>query len=602
MRNTAWRAVFLLILLFGMPGSAQVVVSAPPSIPEYSWLEDSAHAMDIENVQTLADTDWTPFDTRQALNLGFSDSAFWLRIVIPQSARDDNHVLEIGYPLLDVVDMFWTHNGQLTERYETGDIRPFHNRPVVHRNFVFPVPFSADTVIAYIKIESQGPIQVPIKFVSSKEFVANEQLAYGWQAMFFGIIVALALYNLFLFLIIRDQTYLWYVLAVLTLGLVQLNFHGVLFQWYWPDLPEVNRYFTVLIIGLSIITAVMFAIWFLNVRRYSLRGYQLLKLLMFCSGISIVYGFFGSYQMSIVFVTTLAAIGAPSLWLLSLYIWWRGLKLAIFYALAWTPLLFGNLLLAISKMGYMPRTIISESVPQIGVATEAILWSFALAYRINQERHQRLLAQNQTLEIQREANRTLEQRVRERTEELQQANERLEAISLTDGLTQIANRRQLDEQLQAEWNRSLRHQQPLSFLLLDIDHFKSVNDKFGHLAGDDCLIALAAIFASEIQRTGDVLARYGGEEFGVLLPATPESGARLMAEQLRQAVERSPVCSSAQELPISLTISVGFATMIPEPGEQFSELIRRADEALYAAKKAGRNRACGFQEAPTSSP
>src|SRR5690554_5229912 len=221
---------------------------------------------------------------------------------------------------------------------------------------------------------------------------------------------------------------------------------------------------------------------------------------------------------------------------------------------------------------------------------------------MNLERHQRLLAQHQTLEVQREANRTLEQRVRERTEELQEANEQLEAISLTDGLTQIANRRQLDEQLQAEWNRALRHRQPLSFLLLDIDHFKSVNDKFGHLAGDDCLIALAAIFSRETQRTGDVLARYGGEEFGVLLPATPESGARLVAEQLRQAVERSPVHSSTQELPISLTISVGYATMIPEPGEQFSELIRRADEALYAAKKSGRNRACGFQMAPTGSP
>ncbi|HTN34894.1 MAG TPA: 7TM diverse intracellular signaling domain-containing protein, partial [Marinobacter sp.] len=343
MRNTAYPVALLLTLLFVIPGGVQAMAPVPSSVPEYSWLEDSAHVMDVENVQALAGTEWTHFDTRQALNLGFSNSAFWLRIVIPRLARDDNHVLEIGYPLLDVVDMFWTHNGQLTERYETGDSRPFNNRPVVHRNFVFPVPFSADSVIAYIKIESQGPIQIPIKFVSSKEFVANEQLAYGWQAMFFGIIVALALYNLFLFLIIRDQTYLWYVFAVLTLGLVQLDLHGVLFQWFWPDQPGVNRYFTILIIGLSIIAAAMFAIWLLNVRRYSPRGYQLLKLLIFCSAVSMVYGFFGSYQVSIVLVTTIAAIGAPSLWLLSLFIWRRGLKLALFYALAWTPLLFGNL-------------------------------------------------------------------------------------------------------------------------------------------------------------------------------------------------------------------------------------------------------------------
>jgi diguanylate cyclase (GGDEF)-like protein len=284
------------------------------------------------------------------------------------------------------------------------------------------------------------------------------------------------------------------------------------------------------------------------------------------------------------------------LWLLGLYIWWRGQKLAVFYVLAWTPLLLGNLLLATSKLGYVPRTFFSEVGPQIGVSVEAVLLSFALAYRINQERRQRLQAQHQALVIQREANLTLEARVQERTVELQLAKDRLEAISLTDGLTQVANRRQFDERLQTEWNRSLRNNQPLSFVLLDIDHFKSVNDQFGHLVGDDCLVALSAICTNEIKRSGDLLARYGGEEFGVLLPATLESGADQVAERLRQAVEGSPIHSSTLASPISLTISAGVATMTPEQGEQPSELVRRADEALYAAKRAGRNRVRRYHE------
>jgi diguanylate cyclase (GGDEF)-like protein len=467
---------------------------------------------------------------------------------------------------------------------------------VVHRNFVFAVPSSVDPVIAYIKVESKGPIQIPINVMKTSEFLANEQLAYGWQAMFFGIIVALSLYNLFLFFIVRELTYLWYVLAIMTMGLSQLHLHGVLFQWYWPGTPGINRYFTVMIFGLAIIAAVMFAIRFLDVHSHSSVGYRLLRLLMFCSGFSIVYGFFGSYQASIMLVSVLAAISALGLWLLGLYIWWRGQKLAVFYVLAWTPLLLGNLLLATSKLGYVPRTFFSEVGPQIGVSVEAVLLSFALAYRINQERRQRLQAQHQALVIQREANLTLEARVQERTVELQLAKDRLEAISLTDGLTQVANRRQFDERLQTEWNRSLRNNQPLSFVLLDIDHFKSVNDQFGHLVGDDCLVALSAICTNEIKRSGDLLARYGGEEFGVLLPATLESGADQVAERLRQAVEGSPIHSSTLASPISLTISAGVATMTPEQGEQPSELVRRADEALYAAKRAGRNRVRRYHE------
>lgn len=591
MKNIAYPAVLLLILLSAMPGVVQA--SAPESVPEYQWLEDSSGALDIAHVQTLSGDKWASAPAGKALNLGFSDSAFWLRIRVSPVIPQKNRVLDVGYPLLDTVDLFWVHNGQIIQQYQTGDTRPFHNRPVVHRDFIFPVPASSDPVIAYIKIKSQGPIQIPVTVVSSAEFLADEQLAYGWQAMFFGIIVALTLYNLFLFLIIRERTYLWYVLTVVTLGLSQLNFHGVLFQWYWPERPEVNRYFTVVIIGLAIISALMFAIRFLNVRRYTLQGYRLLYALILCAVFSVIYGFFGSYQTGIILVSVLAAIGAPGLWLLGLYVWWRGQKLAAFYVLAWTPLLLGNLLLATSKLGYVPRTFISEVGPQVGVAIEAILLSFALAYRINLERHQRLLAQNRALEVQREANLTLETRVRERTGELQLANERLEAISLTDGLTQVANRRQLDQRLQAEWSRSLRQRQPLSFLLLDIDHFKAVNDKYGHLVGDDCLVALAAICSGEIQRSCDLLARYGGEEFGVLLPSTPESGARQVAERLREAVERAPIHSSAQESSVNLTISVGYASMTPEQDEQPSELIRRADEALYAAKKAGRNRTCG---------
>ncbi|WP_083329229.1 diguanylate cyclase [Marinobacter salinus] len=590
MKQTAYLAVLSLVILVAALFSGRV--SADQA--EFLWLEDPVGGLSVDDVRALDPTDWTAFSADQVLNLGFSDGAFWLRVTVPPNSA--NRVLEIGYPLLDVVDVFWARNGEVILQYATGDTRPFHSRPIYHRNFVFLVPSNTETVTAFVRVKTQGSVQIPVSVVPSADFLAGEQLSYGWQTVFLGIILALALYNLFLFLIVRQPTYLWYVLTVVTSGLVQLNFHGLLFQWLWPELPGINRYFTVSIIGLALMAAIMFSIQFLAVRRYSESGYRILLALLFCSGLSVLYGFVGGYQTGIAIVSILAAIATPVTWLVGIYVWCRGQKLAGFYVLAWTPLLLGHLILAVSKLGYMPRTFITEFGPQIGVALEVILLSFALAYRINLERHRRLKAQEHALEIQRRANLTLEERVRERTEELERANERLKTISLTDGLTQVANRRRFDEQLRMEWKRALRQGEPLSLLILDIDYFKSVNDRFGHLVGDDCLITVAAICANEIQRSGDLLARYGGEEFSVVLPATSEDGAGQVAERLRNAVATSAMYPGAQETPVSLSISVGVATMRPGQDDRPGELVRRADEALYGAKGAGRNRVMSYRD------
>ncbi|MRX09993.1 diguanylate cyclase [Pseudoduganella sp. FT25W] len=194
-----------------------------------------------------------------------------------------------------------------------------------------------------------------------------------------------------------------------------------------------------------------------------------------------------------------------------------------------------------------------------------------------------LLSELQTRE------RELESRVRERTRELEQSNARLAAISATDGLTGIANRRRFDETLTGEWNRARRSKQPLVLALLDVDLFKQYNDHYGHQCGDDALRAIAAELARHARRSGDFVARYGGEEFALIAQASGEDHALAMAERLCRSIAtlRMPHATSPFEV---LTVSIGVAVFTPGQQDSWDDLLKAADVALYRAKQLGRNR------------
>ena len=174
---------------------------------------------------------------------------------------------------------------------------------------------------------------------------------------------------------------------------------------------------------------------------------------------------------------------------------------------------------------------------------------------------------------------------------LSEANRKLAALSNTDGLTGIANRRHFDCALQNECQRATRGKQPLALLLIDIDHFKQYNDRYGHQAGDRALQAVARLLTAMARRPGDLTARYGGEEFAVILPNVGPGHARHLAEHLRAAVEKLVIPHLASPLG-HLSISLGLAIGDGDP----EQLLARADQALYQAKAQGRNRVCESSE------
>ncbi|MBE0532699.1 MAG: diguanylate cyclase [Rhodospirillales bacterium] len=187
-----------------------------------------------------------------------------------------------------------------------------------------------------------------------------------------------------------------------------------------------------------------------------------------------------------------------------------------------------------------------------------------------------------------ERNRELESLVEKRTAALEDAKTKLEALSNTDGLTGIANRRAFDGMLAQEWKRGQRAGTPLALIMLDVDYFKKFNDSYGHPAGDRCLQALAQTLAQAARRAGDLAVRYGGEEFVMLLPNTGGHDALEAARRIQQGVWALALPHA--ETPTGIvTVSLGVASLVPSTQLNPEELVQQADSALYSAKLSGRN-------------
>jgi adenylate cyclase len=193
-------------------------------------------------------------------------------------------------------------------------------------------------------------------------------------------------------------------------------------------------------------------------------------------------------------------------------------------------------------------------------------------------------------------NRDLEERVMQRTAELQQANQNLQYLATIDALTGAANRRYFNDYLEQQWRQALRYKHPLTLIICDVDCFKIYNDTYGHQAGDVCLQQVVSAMCQVVQRPQDLLARYGGEEFAVILPDTHLEGARSIAAEIIKAVADLKIPNVRSTVAPYVTVSLGFCCVVPTPELSIDQLINRADQALYAAKKQGRN---GYQEALT---
>jgi diguanylate cyclase (GGDEF)-like protein len=231
---------------------------------------------------------------------------------------------------------------------------------------------------------------------------------------------------------------------------------------------------------------------------------------------------------------------------------------------------------------YLENSLMENVFTSDRVAVLNLLCAQAAVSLENARLYERLKKYSQQLEV----------KVAERTAELEKANQELYRMATLDGLTLVANRRHMDAFLDTQWQQHCLTQQSLSLLLCDIDEFKPYNDYYGHQAGDDCLKQIAQLLSRTAARPRDLVARYGGEEFVIILPDTDLIGASQVAERIAAETKQLRVFHAYSAVQPYVTVSVGIASVIPHPDMTWERLIAMADQALYQAKRSGRDRYC----------
>lgn len=532
-------------------------------------------------------------------NASFSYDAreYWFHFKVEAPADlSQRNLIQISYPLLDYLDLYIVKGDEVLESFETGDALLFDSRPIDHQSFLFPLHFLREGVLdVYIRVQSSSTLQVPLTIWPQDKFWLDDRTPTYMDGIFFGSLMVMLIYNLFIYLSIRDKAYLFYVLYLGTMVVLQAANRGLGYQYLWSTSPSFQHQIIVPSLAAVVIFGSLFFMRLLNLKQVSRNNNLFFIVGIWASFACVILSFFVPYTIAL--KTTAAVITVLMLGgsVISIDLWRKGNRLAGYYSIGWGAVILSFIFYMSSLFDYVERSFFVEYSTMFGVIAEVLIFSLALADRINIERHARLSAQDALLTAQKEINRELDARVIERTQELEQLNEKLHEMSVTDGLTNVKNRRYFNEHVVIEYKRAYRELTNISLLLLDIDYFKLINDNHGHQVGDECLVALANAVKSAVKRPADAISRYGGEEFAILLPETDFQGAQHVAEKVRKTIENIDFVTLEGKR-ISLQVSIGSASYTPRLRDAYYGLIQLADENLYQAKAQGRNRVVATNE------
>lgn len=559
------RIVVLLIALVSLVFSLETVAKPVDLVDtrvevngEYvQVLQENEKSLDLTAVLLALKKNKFQFIKSGFLNFGIGTRPVWLHInVNNRTAAPIQRRLSIKTAWLDHLSVYYLHNGELVKEVKAGDALPFDNRKIKSRYFDFDHDFTSGFTELLIRVETPDPMALPI-FLYDIEVAHTESLLESYiYAFVYGILFALSVYNLILFFCLKSIRYLFYTFYLIAFLLMNLAYTGHGYQWLWPGSAQWQLWSNPILMVLFALSGLLFASSFLNTRVFLSRQHRWVVIACSITAVLILFSFIFNSPVSALLVAFVVAIMyGLTIVLLGTLSLCSGNRSAKFFLIASVTHVCTAIITAMTVWGIIPYTVIGFHAIEYGMAIDAILLSLALSDQLRIINEAKLNA---------------------------------ERLAMTDHLTGINNRRAFYELVKPIWNTCLRKQRDMSVLIMDIDNFKVINDKFGHSEGDKALKILSrALYDSA--RSGDIIARWGGEEFILFLPETNLEAAADIAERLREIIETTDI--QLDSTIINLTVSIGVAhnkaTKIT-----IDELVTIADTFLYKAKDSGRNRVC----------
>ncbi|MDT4817024.1 Sensor histidine kinase RcsC [compost metagenome] len=332
---------------------------------------------------------------KPVLNAGYSRSVFWLRIDLDYRPRTQGGqqiwLMELAYPPLDHLDLYLPDGlggYQLAQR--TGDALPFASREIKQNNYVFSIALQPNQPQrVYLRLQSEGSIQAPLTLWSPRAFVEAQPERIYVLGIIYGVLLVMLIYNLFIFLSVRDTSYLYYILYIASFGLYQISVNGAGIQYFWPDNPWWANAATPFLIGSAALFGCQFSRSFLHTAEHSPWMDRSLLGLMALGALAMVLALTASYGLALRLATSLALIFTVVIFAAGVLAWLRGMRVARYFIIAWSAFLIGGAINTLMVLGYLPNVFLTMYASQIGSALEVGLLSLALADRINAMKEER---------------------------------------------------------------------------------------------------------------------------------------------------------------------------------------------------------------------
>ncbi|GAB3003084.1 sensor domain-containing diguanylate cyclase [Psychrosphaera aestuarii] len=525
---------------------------------ELFMLEDPKRFMNVDDAfAKFKRGDFVKNDDNR-VSFGFTNSIVWA--VLPVTNSTDKVkplVVKIDNAWLDEIDVFFYEQSVLTKSVQLGDTSSFIDRERQKRMPSVVYTFKPGVTNILFRFKSADPMTIPV-YLGDTDSVDKfeQQNAYFYGALY-GALIILLIYNLVLYAYSKELRYSLYSFYLFSFTAFNFTYTGHGFWLLWPTDVLKQQWLMPLLMFIYICSGVLFTIEYLQIKKYLPRLYSYRHLIYgSLATVGCIILFVGSVSFAV--MVQLVILSTMAIWMLVIgyYSYKNGNPLAKFFVPAILIGTCGAFISSMTTWGLLPYTQWAFRGIEIGMLLEMSLLSVSFGFNFKVAYDARLTAEH---------------------------------YARIDPLTSLYNRRALNELVYPVWKLGDRQQSPMSILLIDLDWFKRINDKFGHVVGDDVLKHVARALKKRL-RVSDIILRWGGEEFLVFLPDTDLAQAKSVAEQMRRYFDENNVNDFSK-----ITISVGVASGTANK-TSFDELVKLADESLYQAKKTGRNQVVSIDE------